>query len=172
MSDRVVCLHISAYLFIRHQETMLMISPHENVTLLYGIVLEPMSLIVEFCDGGALDSVLGISPVCYDSCFIVSSLCSFRLCKIGFSRSAPYLFTRRMSSACIGHCTRRRSSARLQDNSSRFGCTQHCKLFAAQVENRQILTSVISSRLVIDETVDGKGCRLWNVTHSQRRRCQ
>ena len=51
-----------------------MISPHENVTLLYGIVLEPMSLIVEFCDGGALDSVLGISPVCYDSLVSLSRL--------------------------------------------------------------------------------------------------
>jgi hypothetical protein len=45
------------------QETMLLISPHENVTMLYGVVIEPISLIVEFCDGGALDRALGLSEV-------------------------------------------------------------------------------------------------------------
>lgn len=45
---------------------MLMISPHSNVAMLYGIVLHPMSLLVEFCDLGALDAILGLTDVIFD----------------------------------------------------------------------------------------------------------
>lgn len=41
-------------------EAMLKISPHPNVTRLYGLVLKPTSLVVELCDGGSLDKLLGI----------------------------------------------------------------------------------------------------------------
>lgn len=40
---------------------MLKIAPHRNVNRLYGLVLKPMALMIEFCDRGSLDQLLGIA---------------------------------------------------------------------------------------------------------------
>jgi serine/threonine protein kinase len=45
---------------ISEAEAMLKIRPHPNVNRLYGLVLKPMALVVEFCDRGSLDQILGI----------------------------------------------------------------------------------------------------------------
>jgi hypothetical protein len=42
-------------------ESMLKIAPHRNVNRLYGLVLKPMALMIEFCDRGSLDQLLGIA---------------------------------------------------------------------------------------------------------------
>jgi serine/threonine protein kinase len=41
-------------------EAMLKVPPHPHVARLFGLVLKPLSLVVEFCDGGSLDQLLGI----------------------------------------------------------------------------------------------------------------
>jgi serine/threonine protein kinase len=45
---------------VSEAEAMLKIPPHPNVNRLYGLVLSPMALLVEFCDRGSLDQILGI----------------------------------------------------------------------------------------------------------------
>jgi serine/threonine protein kinase len=45
---------------VSEAEAMLRIRPHPNVNRLYGLVLKPMSLVIEFCDRGSLDQILGI----------------------------------------------------------------------------------------------------------------
>jgi hypothetical protein len=45
---------------VSEAEAMLKIRPHPNVNRLYGLVLKPMSLVIEFCDRGSLDQILGI----------------------------------------------------------------------------------------------------------------
>jgi len=39
---------------------MLKIAPHANVACLFGLVLAPPALVLEFCDGGSLDQALGL----------------------------------------------------------------------------------------------------------------
>lgn len=39
---------------------MLKVPPHVNVNRLYGLVLKPLALVIEFCDRGSLDKLLGI----------------------------------------------------------------------------------------------------------------
>jgi serine/threonine protein kinase len=41
-------------------EAMLKVPPHSNVNRLYGLVLKPLALVIEFCDRGSLDKLLGI----------------------------------------------------------------------------------------------------------------
>jgi serine/threonine protein kinase len=41
-------------------EAMMKVPPHPNVNRLFGIVMQPLSLVVEFCNGGSLDRLLGI----------------------------------------------------------------------------------------------------------------
>jgi serine/threonine protein kinase len=41
-------------------EAMLKVPPHPNVNRLYGLVLKPLALVIEFCDRGSLDKLLGI----------------------------------------------------------------------------------------------------------------
>ena len=45
---------------MREADFMLRIAPHENVCRLFGAVLTPLALVVELCDGGSLDQVLGL----------------------------------------------------------------------------------------------------------------
>ena len=45
---------------LREAEAMLAIPPHDNVTRLLGVCLQPLALVVELIDGGSLDKVLGI----------------------------------------------------------------------------------------------------------------
>ena len=47
---------------MREAEIMLRIPPHENVTLLCGVILRPLALVIEFVNGGSLDQLLGIDP--------------------------------------------------------------------------------------------------------------
>jgi hypothetical protein len=44
-------------------EAMLKVPPHPNVNRLYGIVLKPLALVIELCDRGSLDKLLGIDSV-------------------------------------------------------------------------------------------------------------
>jgi serine/threonine protein kinase len=46
-------------------EAMLRVPPHPNVNRLYGLVLKPLSIVIEFCDRGSLDQLLGIENVGY-----------------------------------------------------------------------------------------------------------
>jgi serine/threonine protein kinase len=39
---------------------MLKIAPHANAACLFGLVLAPPALVLEFCDGGSLDQALGL----------------------------------------------------------------------------------------------------------------
>jgi hypothetical protein len=41
-------------------DSMLKIAAHANVACLYGLVLAPPALVLEFCDGGSLDQALGL----------------------------------------------------------------------------------------------------------------
>lgn len=47
-------------LLFAEADAMLKMAPHRNVACLYGLVVEPAALVLEFCDGGSLDQVLGL----------------------------------------------------------------------------------------------------------------
>jgi serine/threonine protein kinase len=44
-------------------EAMFKVPPHLNVNRLYGLVLKPLSMVIELCDCGSLDQLLGIDRV-------------------------------------------------------------------------------------------------------------
>jgi hypothetical protein len=74
-------------------DSMFKIAPHPNVACLFGLVLAPPALVLEFCDGGSLDQALGLEDLAHRRVF---SDAECRQLALGVARGMAHLHAARI----------------------------------------------------------------------------